>query len=204
VGIGEANPLQRLVVSNGNLLLSNTNNTAGRLMLAEASANGTQTTSFQAPTSLAADIQYVLPTTAPALVGSLLQTTSISGTTVQLGWTTQVMATRSIWMAGGSPNTDPLADLAWVRVTNTGVNGEIIINNTGTNTIKYSYSLDFATPIAANLTAGSSFTITGLSCASSIDIRVSQYSNITDTKHFTFMGMGMCNGHIRGQVFYDL
>jgi hypothetical protein len=60
VGIGAINPGQKVQVGDGNILISNTTNTAGEMRFAEPSASGTNYTSFRAQAQ-AADITYTLP-----------------------------------------------------------------------------------------------------------------------------------------------
>lgn len=82
VGVGTSTPAQLLTVQNGNLLLTNNNNTAAELRLAEPSTGGSNYTAFKATTQ-AADITYTLPAALPAAQASgtsfgnaILETTS--------------------------------------------------------------------------------------------------------------------------------
>ena len=84
LGLGIDAPTEQLQVQNGNILLSNTNNTAPQLRLSEPSTSGTNYTSFRAPVQ-AANIDYVLPAAAGA-VGQQLTVSAVAGTQVTLGW----------------------------------------------------------------------------------------------------------------------
>ena len=84
LGLGIDVPTQKLQVQNGNVLLSNTNNTAPQLRFSEPSTSGTNYTSFRAPVQ-AANIDYVLPGAAGA-VGQQLTVSAVAGTQVTLGW----------------------------------------------------------------------------------------------------------------------
>lgn len=84
VGVGVLSPTQKLHVEDGNVHLSNTNNTAPQIRLSEPSASGTNYTSFRAPIQ-AANIDYVLPA-ATGGVGQQLTISAVAGTQVTLGW----------------------------------------------------------------------------------------------------------------------
>ena len=76
VGIGTANPTERLQVSDGNIAITNTDNTARQLRLYEPSGSGTNYTAFQAQAQ-ASDIIYTLPaslTTTNTVATGILQT----------------------------------------------------------------------------------------------------------------------------------
>jgi hypothetical protein len=107
--------------------------------------------------------------------------------------------TKSIWTL----STDYIVNTSWVSIYSFGVNGSLRISNTGTTTIKYAFSLNNAAPTSGNLSAGATIDITGGSCAGFIDIRASRYSITSDDLFLHFLGMGMCNGHIRGKVIWD-
>ncbi|MCX6270709.1 MAG: hypothetical protein NTU44_05730 [Bacteroidetes bacterium] len=62
LGIGTVTPAEKVEVSNGNVLISNTNNTPGELHFMEGNTSGTNYTSFKATTQ-AANITYTLPAT---------------------------------------------------------------------------------------------------------------------------------------------
>jgi hypothetical protein len=80
VGIGIINPTQLLQVNNGNLLISNTTNTAGGLRFAEPSASGANYTAFRAQAQTA-DITYTLPSN----IGNAGDVLSNNGTGI-LSW----------------------------------------------------------------------------------------------------------------------
>ncbi|MBL7997741.1 MAG: hypothetical protein JNL32_03790 [Candidatus Kapabacteria bacterium] len=78
IGIGTNAPTQLVEINNGNLLISNSNNTSSQLQIAAARANGLAplyTTNFQAGTQTAS-ITYTLPTTAPTVSGQVLTATT--------------------------------------------------------------------------------------------------------------------------------
>ena len=81
-GIGNNNPVEKLVVNNGNVAIANTNNTAGTLKFAEPSSSGTNTTTFKAGIQ-ATDINYTLPLTAP--IASQVLSSDASG---NMSWAT--------------------------------------------------------------------------------------------------------------------
>jgi hypothetical protein len=64
VGIGRNDPTQALEIRNGNLLLSNNNNTSDEFRIAEPSTSGTNYTAFKA-VAQAANITYSLPAALP-------------------------------------------------------------------------------------------------------------------------------------------
>jgi hypothetical protein len=72
VGIGTAAPTERLQVSDGNIAITNTDNTARQLRLYEPSGAGTHFTAFQAQAQ-GSDITYTLPASAPATSAAWLQ-----------------------------------------------------------------------------------------------------------------------------------
>ncbi len=72
VGIGTASPLEKLDVGNGNIAITNTDNTARQLRLYEPSGSGTNFTGFRAQAQ-ASDIIYTLPASAPATSAAWLQ-----------------------------------------------------------------------------------------------------------------------------------
>jgi hypothetical protein len=76
VGIGTANPTERLQVSDGNVAITNTDNTARQLRLYEPSGSGTNYTAFVAQAQ-ASNIIYTLPaslTTTNTVATGILQT----------------------------------------------------------------------------------------------------------------------------------
>ncbi|MDP4229841.1 MAG: hypothetical protein Q8916_05480, partial [Bacteroidota bacterium] len=81
LGIGRSDPTQSLEIRNGNILLSNNNNTAGELRLAEPSSSGSYYSSFKSGAQTA-NINYTLPTALPAANNGLL----ISSTAGVLNW----------------------------------------------------------------------------------------------------------------------
>jgi hypothetical protein len=85
VGIGTASPTERLQVSNGNIAITNTDNTARQLRLYEPSGAGTNFTAFQAQAQ-ANDIIYTLPadlTAGPLVPGGRILQSDGSG---NLSW----------------------------------------------------------------------------------------------------------------------
>lgn len=82
IGIGTETPAEKLDILNGNLFLSNSNNTAPKLIFSEPSTSGTNTTSFEAQAQ-GANITYVLPATQ----GAANQVLSNNGSGT-LSWTT--------------------------------------------------------------------------------------------------------------------
>lgn len=120
-------------------------------------------------------------------------------------WQYPAVAVRSTWMASGVPNTDPLLTSSWCNIYDTGVNGEIRIENPAASgfTLKYVVKVDGLPTVAANLAPGAFYTVTGLSCANEITFRIARYSTTLDNLVVTYIGTGMCNGHIRGHLIYD-
>jgi hypothetical protein len=84
VGIGTAAPTERLQVSDGNVAITNTDNTARQLRLYEPSGSGTNFTAFRAQAQ-ASDIIYTLPAslTPTSAVGAGILQTDASG---NLSW----------------------------------------------------------------------------------------------------------------------
>ncbi len=81
LGIGRKDPTQALEIQNGNILLSNNNNTADELRLGIPSSSGAYYTAFKAGAQ-SASITYTLPTALPAANNGLLT----SSTTGILSW----------------------------------------------------------------------------------------------------------------------
>jgi hypothetical protein len=108
-------------------------------------------------------------------------------------------------MAAGVPNTDPIFTSSWCNIYDTGVNGEIRIENPAGsgNTIKYVVKVDALATVSGNLAPGTSYVVNTLTCANEIMFRVARYSTTADQYVVTYIGMSMCNGHIRGHLFYD-
>jgi hypothetical protein len=86
VGIGTAAPTERLQVSDGNVAITNTDNTARQLRLYEPSGAGTNFTAFRAQAQ-ASDIIYTLPAslTPTSAVGAGILQTDASGNLSWLG-----------------------------------------------------------------------------------------------------------------------
>jgi hypothetical protein len=80
-GIGTSTPSQKMEVSNGSVFVSNTNNSAGQIILQEPSNAGTHYTAFKAQAQ-AANITYTLPAT-EGTSGQVLSTTGAGN----LSWT---------------------------------------------------------------------------------------------------------------------
>jgi len=121
-------------------------------------------------------------------------------------WRYPAIATKSIFLASGVANSNPLVTASWALIYDTGTNDQLRIENPAASitNIKYSYSINNGVPVAASLTPGAFVVITGFVCSSDLRIQVSRYSTAGDQNHINFTGMGMCNGWIRGTVFYDL
>jgi hypothetical protein len=102
VGIGIINPTQKFQVGDGNILISNTTNTAGEMRFAEPSTSGTNYTAFRAQAQ-AADITYNLPSSNGG-AGTVL-TNNGSGT---LSW--QTPSSTPSWNLTGNSGTTPATD----------------------------------------------------------------------------------------------
>jgi len=106
VGIGTANPTERLQVSDGNIAITNTDNTARQLRLYEPSGAGTNFTAFRAQAQ-ASDITYTLPaslTTTNTVATGILQTDA-SG---NLSWLSPAaLAAATAWTLTGNSGTNP-------------------------------------------------------------------------------------------------
>jgi hypothetical protein len=101
VGIGTASPTERLQVSDGNIAITNTDNTARQLRLYEPSGAGTNFTAFRAQAQ-ASDITYTLPAslTPTSAVGAGILQTDASG---NLSWLTpSALVTGSAWALTGN------------------------------------------------------------------------------------------------------
>jgi hypothetical protein len=101
VGIGTAAPTERLQVSDGNIAITNTDNTARQLRLYEPSGAGTNFTAFRAQAQ-ASDIIYTLPAslTPTSAVGAGILQTDASG---NLSWLTpSALVTGSAWALTGN------------------------------------------------------------------------------------------------------
>jgi hypothetical protein len=106
VGIGTAAPTERLQVSDGNVAITNTDNTARQLRLYEPSGAGTNFTAFQAQAQ-ASDIIYTLPAslTPTSTVGAGILQTDASG---NLSWLSPAaLVTGSAWALTGNSGTNP-------------------------------------------------------------------------------------------------
>jgi hypothetical protein len=97
VGIGTAAPTERLQVSDGNVAITNTDNTARQLRLYEPSGAGANFTAFRAQAQ-ASDIIYTLPAslTPTSAVGAGILQTDASG---NLSWLSPTAFT-SAWNGG--------------------------------------------------------------------------------------------------------
>ena len=106
VGIGTTNPTERLQVSDGNIAITNTDNTARQLRLYEPSGAGTNFTAFRAQAQ-ASDITYTLPaslTTTNTVATGILQTDA-SG---NLSWLSPAaLAAATAWTLTGNSGTNP-------------------------------------------------------------------------------------------------
>ena len=101
VGIGTANPTERLQVSDGNVAITNTDNTSRQLRLYEPSGAGTNFTAFQAQAQ-ASDIIYTLPAslTPTSTVGAGILQTDASG---NLSWVSPTaLAAATAWALTGN------------------------------------------------------------------------------------------------------
>ena len=150
VGIGRIDPTQALELRNGNILLSNNNNTAGELRFAEPSSSGTNYTAFKA-LAQASDITYTLPAALPAANSGVL----ISSTTGAMSWGSNLAWDNTNARLGtntSSPNTtvDVNGDIAMREHGYTAANG----NNNDANIGNYSF-VRISGP-------GAAFTITGI------------------------------------------
>lgn len=147
LGIGTSAPGAKIELSNGNMWLSNTNNTAGRIRLYEPSSSGTNYTEFRARAQ-AANLSYTLPDTAGQANdvlttdanGNLYWTNNILTGALYLGSTT----TSSISSNTNDFNLDGNYTLHRISATGNyditgmagGVDGRVvIIVNVGSNTI---------------------------------------------------------------------
>jgi hypothetical protein len=106
VGIGTANPTERLQVSDGNIAITNTNNIARQLRLYEPSGSGANYTAFVAQAQ-ASNIIYTLP-------ASLMPTSTVAAGILQtdgsgnLSWLTpSALVTGIAWALTGNSGTDP-------------------------------------------------------------------------------------------------
>jgi cytoskeletal protein CcmA (bactofilin family) len=101
VGIGTASPTERLQVSDGNIAITNTDNTARELRLYEPSGSGTNYTAFRAQAQ-ASDITYTLPaslTPTSTVEAGILQTDA-SG---NLSWLTpSALVSGGAWALTGN------------------------------------------------------------------------------------------------------
>jgi hypothetical protein len=106
VGIGTSSPTERLQVSDGNIAITNTDNTARQLRLYEPSGAGTNFTAFRAQAQ-ASDIIYTLPAslTPTSAVGAGILQTDASG---NLSWLNPTaLVTGSAWALTGNSGTNP-------------------------------------------------------------------------------------------------
>jgi hypothetical protein len=106
VGIGTATPTERLQVSDGNVAITNTDNTARQLRLYEPSGAGANFTAFRAQAQ-ASDIIYTLPAslTPTSAVGAGILQTDASG---NLSWLApSALVSNYGWSLTGNSGTDP-------------------------------------------------------------------------------------------------
>jgi len=139
VGIGRKDPTQALEIYNGNLLLSNNNNTADELRFGIPSGSGSYYTAFKAGAQ-SASLTYTLPTSLPAASNGIL-TSSTSGvlswgsnlawdnTNARLGTNTTAPATtadvngdiamreNAYTAAGGNNNDINIGNYSFVRIS---------------------------------------------------------------------------------------
>ena len=120
VGIGTATPGERLHLSDGNVLISNTTNTAGELRLQEPSGSGSNYIALRAP-SLASNVVFTLPASL-GTANTILTSDGAGG----LSWTDpSVLVGSSIWGVGGNtgltnPNFGTLDDQPINFITGSG------------------------------------------------------------------------------------
>jgi|GEM_PF-2462816 len=100
VGVGTTTPTQLLEVNDGSLQISTTSATPGTLRFEEAQANGSNVVSFAAPSNLAIDNAYTLPTGFP-LTNSQLLASSTAGV---LSWND---GSGLFWALGGNSVASP-------------------------------------------------------------------------------------------------
>ena len=118
-------------LSDADVLLANTTNSAGQLQLAEPSGSGTNMTTFEAGTQ-AADINYILPTVPPTVNGQVLAAT----TTGVMSWVTA--GSGSSWNLTGNAGTTPGTDFVGTTdvqalhlLVNSGTDNSLILNTNG-------------------------------------------------------------------------
>jgi len=129
VGIGTTNPTQKLDITNGNILIANTNNSAGSLMFMEPSTSGSNYMSFKAGV-MAANVTYTLPT-ADGTNGQLLKTNgggTLSWTTVGMGSSNNVNASLS-----GTYNNYSMGSITYLKANN-GSTNSFTISGVGAGT----------------------------------------------------------------------
>ena len=130
VGIGTATPTERLQVSDGNIAITNTDNTARQLRLYEPSESGTNFTAFRAQAQTS-DITYTLPaslTTTNTVATGILQSDASgnmswlnpSALAAATAWALKGNSITSAWNGSngnflGTTNTEPLV----IATTNT-------------------------------------------------------------------------------------
>jgi hypothetical protein len=140
VGIGTAAPSERLQVNDGNVAITNTDNTARQLRLYEPSGAGTNFTAFRAQAQTS-DITYTLPASAPATSAAWLQ----SDNTGAMSWRPVFYGTVSVDAPNINANTS-----ATFTVTITGVQPGDLVFLTPPSSIEGELIFQGANVTAAN------------------------------------------------------
>jgi len=140
VGIGTAAPSERLQVNDGNVAITNTDNTARQLRLYEPSGAGTNFTAFRAQAQTS-DITYTLPASAPATSAAWLQ----SDNTGAMSWRPVFYGTVSVDPPNINANTS-----ATFTVTITGVETGDLVFLTPPSTLEGELIFQGANVTAAN------------------------------------------------------
>lgn len=127
VGINMITPAQKLHLHNGNALLSNANNVAGELRLAEPSASGAHYSALRSQPQ-STNITYTLPPSAPTSDGQVLASTTggtMSWITPSAGSLTQFIESVNTSAPNG---TIPVVQL---QATNVAVNVDVALRTKG-------------------------------------------------------------------------
>jgi hypothetical protein len=140
VGIGTTSPSERLQVSDGNIAITNTDNTARQLRLYEPSGSGANFTAFRAQVQTS-DIIYTLPASAPATSAAWLQ----SDNTGAMSWRPVFYGTVSV----DPPNIDANTSTTFT-VTITGVQTGDLVFLTPPSTLEGALIFQGASVTAAN------------------------------------------------------